>query len=50
MKVKETLLDWMTKIDVKDYKEVSNIVRDYYLKPDEIYNLAKMEIKNGNKK
>ena len=44
MKVKETLLDWMTKIDVKDYKDVSKIIRDYYLKPDEVYKLAKMEI------
>lgn len=43
IEVKETILDWMMKIDVKDYKEVQNVVRNYYLKPEEALNLAKME-------
>ncbi|MFC1803144.1 type II/IV secretion system ATPase subunit [Thermoproteota archaeon] len=43
MEIKETILKWMNKIDVQDYKEVSKIVRDYYLKPEEVSNLAKME-------
>ena len=41
IEVKETILDWMMKIDVKDYKEVQNIVRNYYLKPEEALNQAK---------
>ncbi len=46
IEVKETILDWMMKIDVKDYKEVQNIVRNYYLKPEEALNQAKMETAN----
>jgi len=46
IKDKEIVLDWMMKIDVKDYKEVQNIVRNYYLKPEEVLNQAKMETKN----
>jgi flagellar protein FlaI len=47
IEVKETILEWMMKIDVGDYKEVQNIVRNYYLKPEEALNLAKMETKNN---
>jgi hypothetical protein len=47
IEVKETILEWMMKIDVCDYKEVQNIVRNYYLKPEEALNLAKMETKNN---
>ena len=46
MEIKETILKWMNKIDVQDYKEVSKIVRDYYLKPEEVLKLAKMETMN----
>jgi flagellar protein FlaI len=47
IKTKEMILDWMCNTDVKDYKEVSKIVRNYYLKPDEVQNLARMDILNG---
>ena len=47
IEVKETILDWMMKIDVKDYKEVQNVVRNYFLKPEEALNLAKLETKNN---
>jgi flagellar protein FlaI len=48
MEKKELLLKWMCKINVEDYKQVSKIVRDYYLKPEEVLNLARMEMKNND--
>ena len=47
IKVKETILEWMKKSDIEDYKDVQNIVRNYYLQPEEVLNLAKMETKNN---
>ena len=47
IEVKETILEWMMKSSVEDYKDVQNIVRNYYLQPEEALNLAKMETKNN---
>jgi flagellar protein FlaI len=40
---KRAILEWMKKIEVKNYNEVARIVRNYYLNPDDIYNLARLD-------
>jgi flagellar protein FlaI len=39
---KETILQWMVNIGVKDYDEVANIIRSYYHSPEDVYNVAKL--------
>jgi flagellar protein FlaI len=39
---RESVLRWMTNIGVKNYDEVAKIIRSYYLKPDEVYGLARL--------
>ena len=41
---RETILRWMAKNNVSSYDDVANVVRSYYLTPDEVYNNARMDI------
>jgi hypothetical protein len=41
---KRVILEWMKKLEVENYRDVSRIVRSYYLSPEDIYNLARMDI------
>jgi len=40
---REQILKWMTKKNIKTYEEVADIVRRYYLDPNEVYNRTRME-------
>jgi flagellar protein FlaI len=42
MEKREVILRWMANVGIRSYEEVSNIVRTYYLAPDELYNIAKL--------
>ncbi|MBD3207554.1 hypothetical protein GF319_14580, partial [Candidatus Bathyarchaeota archaeon] len=39
---RETIIRWMIKAEIKSYDEVAEMVRNYYLNPDEVYNVARM--------
>ena len=39
-----TILRWMVKNNVNSYDDVANVVRSYYLTPDEVYNNARMDV------
>jgi flagellar protein FlaI len=41
---KESILKWMTKSEKREYKDVSNLVRNYYLRPEEVFNIANLEV------
>ena len=41
---RETILRWMAKNKVSSYDDVANVVRNYYLTPDEVYNNARMDV------
>jgi flagellar protein FlaI len=43
-KRKETILRWMVKTGKSSYDDVSAIVRDYYLDPDDVYEKAEMDL------
>jgi flagellar protein FlaI len=40
---KQVILKWMTEVGVKSQEEVAEVVRSYYLNPNEIYQRAKLE-------
>ena len=42
---REKVLRWMVNVGVKNYDDVAKIIRNYYFKPDEVYNLARLEKK-----
>jgi len=39
---REEILRWMAEKGVKSYEEVADMVRNYYLTPDEVYNSARL--------
>jgi flagellar protein FlaI len=39
---REQILKWMLVRDIKDYDNVSKIIREYYSAPDEVYNRARL--------
>ncbi|KYH37908.1 MAG: Flagella-related protein FlaI [Candidatus Bathyarchaeota archaeon B23] len=39
---RERILRWMAEKGMSTYEEVSQIIRDYYLKPDEVYSAARL--------
>jgi hypothetical protein len=41
---KQVILKWMTKVGLKNQEEVAEVVRSYYLDPDELYQRAKLEV------
>jgi flagellar protein FlaI len=43
MERKQAILEWMNRIEVKNYGEVAKIVRSYYINPDDTYNLARLD-------
>jgi flagellar protein FlaI len=43
MERKQAILEWMNKIEVKNYSEVAKTVRSYYINPDDTYNLARLD-------
>jgi len=40
---RECILKWMVCKDIKDYDDVADVVRRYYLNPNDVYNRARME-------
>ncbi len=42
---RETILRWMAEQGINSYKEVAEMVRNYYLTPDEVYNAARLRSK-----
>jgi flagellar protein FlaI len=41
---REYVLKWMVQKNIKNYDDVADIVRRYYLNPNDVYNRARMEI------
>ncbi len=41
---REIILQWMVKTGTKSYEDVAELVRNYYLNPDEVYNIARMGV------
>jgi flagellar protein FlaI len=41
---REYVLKWMVHKNIKNYDEVANIVRRYYINPNDVYNRARMEL------
>ncbi|MFQ6053950.1 MAG: type II/IV secretion system ATPase subunit [Candidatus Bathyarchaeia archaeon] len=39
---REVILSWMADKGMKSYEEAADIVRDYYLNPDDVYNVARL--------
>jgi flagellar protein FlaI len=39
---REVVLKWMAERGLRTYKEVSDVVRDYYLDPEKVYNQARL--------
>jgi len=39
---RERILRWMVERGMNTYEEVSKVIRDYYLKPEEVYSAARM--------
>ena len=44
MSRREVVLKWMIHKRVKSYEEVADIVRNYYINPEEVYNRARMDL------
>jgi flagellar protein FlaI len=40
---REQIIAWMVRENIKDYANVADIIRKYYLNPEEIYNRARFE-------
>jgi flagellar protein FlaI len=40
---RENIVSWMARRNIKSYDDVANVVRMYYLNPEEIHNRARME-------
>jgi flagellar protein FlaI len=40
---RENIVSWMARMNIKSYDDVANVVRMYYLNPEEIHNRARME-------
>jgi flagellar protein FlaI len=41
---RESILKWMVRKGIKSYDDVADVVRSYYLNPEEIYNRARIEV------
>ena len=41
---RKTVLNWMVKKNIRTYRDVGNVVREYYLNPVRTYRRAKMEL------
>ena len=44
LKKRQTIIEWMVKKDIRDYKSFINIIKRYYLNPEELYNIAQLEL------
>ena len=44
LKKRQTIIEWMVKKDIRDYKSFINIIKRYYLNPEELYNIARLEL------
>jgi len=44
LKKREHILKWMVRRNIKNYDDVANVVRRYYLNPNDVYNRARLEI------
>ena len=40
---REGILKWMVRRNIKNYDDVADVVRKYYLNPEEIYNRTRLE-------
>lgn len=44
LKKREDILKWMVHKNIKNYDDVADVVRRYYLNPNDVYNRARLEI------
>ena len=44
LKRREYILRWMVHRNIKSYDDVADVVRRYYINPDEVYNRARLEL------
>jgi flagellar protein FlaI len=42
---RQTVLDWMTRNNVRRYTEVANVIREYYANPDRVFQKARVGMK-----
>lgn len=40
---REAILKWMSKKDIRSYEDVADVVRKYYLNPNDVYNTARLD-------
>jgi hypothetical protein len=43
LKRREYILRWMVQKNIKSYDDVADVVRRYYLNPNDVYNIARLE-------
>jgi flagellar protein FlaI len=41
---KQIVLQWMTKVGIREYEKVAEVIRNYYHNPEEVYQRAKLEL------
>jgi flagellar protein FlaI len=41
---RKLVLDWMAKNNIRKYRDVAQVVRNYYQKPDEVLRKVKLEM------
>jgi len=41
---RKTIIEWMVKKNIRDYKSFIDTVKKYYLNPDEVYDVARFEL------
>jgi flagellar protein FlaI len=41
---REQILKWMVHKNIKNYDDVADIVRKYYINPNDVYNIARREM------
>jgi len=44
LKRREYILKWMAHTNIKSYGDVADVVRRYYLNPNDVYNRARLEM------
>jgi flagellar protein FlaI len=43
---RKTVLEWMVNQGIRKYKDVTNVIRDYYNNPTRVFQKARIEMKN----
>jgi archaeal flagellar protein FlaI len=44
-KARKTVLEWMVKQGIRNQREVANVIREYYVNPNRVYQKARVGLK-----